>query len=267
MTNDPYTDPATGTLVNLLGISSPEVLASVEADLSKAAIADLTTGELQGRYDLDHLRAFHREIFGDLCPWAGEIRTVAIAKTDPFCLPQHIESYAAQVFDALAKEGQLRDHLGAPRMGGPPDLQAWLDSGESPVFFGFGSMPIVDPRRMLADLAEVTRMLGVRGLIGAGWTAYDDIDLPDHLYLERGHVDHERVLPQCVAAVHHGGAGTAATVTRAGIASVVVSVFLDQPFWGWRIAQAGLGSTFPFRAPARSAPCCARRTVPNAPPT
>lgn len=109
MTNDPYTDPATGTLVNLLGISSPEVLASVEADLSKAAIADLTTGELQGRYDLDHLRAFHREIFGDLYPWAGEVRTVAIAKTDPFCLPQHIESYAAQVFDALAKEGQLRD--------------------------------------------------------------------------------------------------------------------------------------------------------------
>ncbi|MBM7786864.1 Fic/DOC family protein [Tenggerimyces flavus] len=109
MTIDPYTDPATGTLVNLLGISSPEVLASVEADLSKAAIADLATSELRGGYDLDHLRAFHREIFGDLYPWAGELRTVSIAKTDTFCLPQHIESYSAQVFDALAKEDHLRD--------------------------------------------------------------------------------------------------------------------------------------------------------------
>lgn len=107
MTNDPYTDPATGTLINLLGITSPEVLASVEADLSKAAVADLATSELRGSYDLDHLRAFHREIFGDLYPWAGELRTVAIAKTDMFCLPQHLASYSTEVFARLAGEHYL----------------------------------------------------------------------------------------------------------------------------------------------------------------
>jgi cell filamentation protein len=33
---------------------------------------------------------------------------VGIAKSDPFCLPQHIETYSAEVFGALAKERYLR---------------------------------------------------------------------------------------------------------------------------------------------------------------
>ncbi|WP_199701744.1 Fic/DOC family protein [Jiangella rhizosphaerae] len=59
-----------------------------------------------------HLQRFHREIFGDLYLWAGEIRTVGIAKTDPFCLPRYIESYAAGVFGSMAAENHLR---GLPR--------------------------------------------------------------------------------------------------------------------------------------------------------
>jgi cell filamentation protein len=105
---DPYRDPATGVLRNHLGIRDPERLQTIEADLTFAAIADLGTRILPGAYDLAHLRAFHIEIFGDLYPWAGEIRTVGIARTDPFCLPQHIETYAAEVFGALAKEQHLR---------------------------------------------------------------------------------------------------------------------------------------------------------------
>jgi|SRR5581483_3666498 len=108
MTADPYTDPSTGVLRNTLGITDDAALARAEADLSLAAIADLGTRILPGDYDLTHLQAFHREIFGDLYPWAGEIRIVAIAKIDLFCLPQHIHSYAAEVFAGLAKEEWLR---------------------------------------------------------------------------------------------------------------------------------------------------------------
>lgn len=107
MTVDPYVDPDSGVLRNKLGIQDPGVLQRVEADLSFAALADLGNRILPGGYDLAHLQAFHREIFGDLCPWAGEIRTVGIAKSDPFCLPPHIEPYAAEVFAALAKERHL----------------------------------------------------------------------------------------------------------------------------------------------------------------
>jgi cell filamentation protein len=55
----------------------------------------LETRPLAGRYDLLHLQAFHRHIFGDVYPWAGQIRTVAIAKDDLFALPQHIEPTSA----------------------------------------------------------------------------------------------------------------------------------------------------------------------------
>jgi cell filamentation protein len=57
--------------------------------------------------DLAHLQAFHREIFGEAYPWAGEVRVVAIAKSDS-AYPQHIEAYAAKVFKALAGERCLR---------------------------------------------------------------------------------------------------------------------------------------------------------------
>jgi cell filamentation protein len=112
MSADPDIDPTTGLLRNRLGVSDPERLHEVEAGLTFAAIQDLGTRLLPGAYDLPHLQAFHREIFGDLYPWAGQIRTVAIAKSDMFCLPQHIESYAAEVLGQLGKERHLR---GLPR--------------------------------------------------------------------------------------------------------------------------------------------------------
>lgn len=108
MTVDPYTDPTTGLLRNRLGITDADRLREAEAGLSLAALAELAFRIIPGSYDLEHLCAFHREIFGDIYPWAGEIRVVGIAKSDPFCLPQHIETYSAEVFDSLAKERFLR---------------------------------------------------------------------------------------------------------------------------------------------------------------
>ncbi|MFD3702858.1 Fic/DOC family protein [Nocardia sp. NPDC058658] len=108
MTADPYLDPKSGVLRNRLGIVDAASLRQAEADLSQAALADLGMRPLHGRYDLQHLCAFHREIFADVYPWAGEIRTVGIAKSDPFCLPDHIASYSAEVFAALAADGYLR---------------------------------------------------------------------------------------------------------------------------------------------------------------
>ncbi|MDI1463903.1 Fic family protein [Catellatospora sp. KI3] len=114
MTIDPYLDPDSGVLRNRLGISDHARLREVEAGLTLAALADLGTRTLPGGYDLTHLQSFHREIFGDLYSWAGEVRAVGIAKSDPFCLPQHIEAYSAEVFGGLAKERYLR---GLPREG------------------------------------------------------------------------------------------------------------------------------------------------------
>src|SRR5690606_6720274 len=52
-------------------------------------------------------------------------------------------------------------------------------------------------------------------------------------------------LPRCVAAVHHGGAGTVHACVRAGLPSVVASVHAEQAVWGHRVAAMELGATLP----------------------
>jgi cell filamentation protein len=106
---DPYVYPGTSCLRNRAGIRDPSALAQLEAEQTSILIAQLERTRVAGRYDLAHLRAFHRRIFGDIYEWAGELRSVAIAKDDSvFALPEHIEAYLAGVFAALAGEGHLR---------------------------------------------------------------------------------------------------------------------------------------------------------------
>jgi cell filamentation protein len=51
------------------------------------------------------LRAFHRAIFGDIYPWAGELRTVAISKPGAiFALPDFIEPYGRELLGKLSAE-------------------------------------------------------------------------------------------------------------------------------------------------------------------
>jgi cell filamentation protein len=106
---DPYVFPGTNCLRNRLGIRDPRELAVIEAEQTSILIAQLERTRLPGRYDLAHLRAFHRRIFGDIYEWAGELRTVAIAKDDSlFALPEHIDAYLVGVFAELAGEEHLR---------------------------------------------------------------------------------------------------------------------------------------------------------------
>jgi cell filamentation protein len=105
---DPYVYPGTETLRNRLGIRDPAVLARREHDAVTARLLELRARPLPGSYDVPHLQAFHRRIFGDVYPWAGEIRTVPIAKSDLFALPEHIEPYLSGVLAALPTEGYLR---------------------------------------------------------------------------------------------------------------------------------------------------------------
>jgi cell filamentation protein len=51
---------------------------------------------------------FHRYILGDVYDWAGELRTVSIAKGSLFCLPQHLASYGGDIFSRLAVADRLR---------------------------------------------------------------------------------------------------------------------------------------------------------------
>ena len=108
MPQDPYSDPITGVLYNKLGLSTAAELEAAEREITHAALILLDESPVSPSYDLPHLQEIHKRIFGDIYEWAGQIRTVAIAKGAVFCLPQYIDSSAAVIFRELRDEDYLR---------------------------------------------------------------------------------------------------------------------------------------------------------------
>jgi cell filamentation protein len=107
--DDPYVYPGTDILRNHLGIHEATELAAQEAALSSIRIAQLERRFIPGDYDLTHLKATHSYIFGEMYPWAGELRTVRIAKGgDLFALPEHIGPYLTTLLADLAREDRLQ---------------------------------------------------------------------------------------------------------------------------------------------------------------
>lgn len=170
---------------------------------------------------------------------------VEVQAYDPLLVPGLPREWGIQSpfagFLALAEADRFRLGEAAPSESSADDLGAWLAAGYPPVYVGFGSMPVADPARLVADVAAATEDLGLRALISSGWNSFA-VDVPDHVRLV-GAVDHAAVLPRCVAAVHHGGAGTTAAVLRAGIPSVVGWYSADQPVWGRLLGDLGVGTS------------------------
>jgi cell filamentation protein len=107
VSDDAYVDPDTGVLINLLGASTARQLEAAETELTFARAQQLERLPLPGDYDVPHLQAFHRHLFGDVYPWAGDFRMVNIARTAAFGDWRHIRTYLDQVFADLAAENHL----------------------------------------------------------------------------------------------------------------------------------------------------------------
>ena len=78
MADDPYTYPGTDTLRNRLGITDDKTLMEAERRLTLARGAE--AARLTFPATADGYRALHRHLFQDLYDWAGQDRTVNIAK-------------------------------------------------------------------------------------------------------------------------------------------------------------------------------------------
>ena len=121
------------------------------------------------------------------------------------------------------------------------ELQAFLDSGDAPVYVGFGSMTGRNPQRLTQIVIEALQQAQVRGIIATGWGGLSAEDLPETIF-KLDEAPHDWLFPKMAAVVHHGGAGTTAAGLRAGCPTVICPFFGDQPFWGQRIYELGVGS-------------------------
>ncbi|PKO19293.1 MAG: glycosyltransferase [Chloroflexi bacterium HGW-Chloroflexi-10] len=120
------------------------------------------------------------------------------------------------------------------------ELQAFLEAGGPPVYIGFGSMAGNNPEKLAGLVLEALAKSKQRGLILTGWGGLRPELLPDNVFVLDA-APHHWLFPRMAAVVHHGGAGTTSEGLRAGVPSIIVPFVLDQPFWGARIKQLGLG--------------------------
>jgi UDP:flavonoid glycosyltransferase YjiC (YdhE family) len=122
----------------------------------------------------------------------------------------------------------------------PPALVEFLQAGPPPVYVGFGSMGHRSPEETAGLVLRALARAKQRAILLSGWSGLREIDAPDSVYVIDA-VPHAWLFPRVAAVVHHGGAGTTAAGLRAGVPSIIVPFFGDQPFWGQRVAQLGVG--------------------------
>ena len=122
----------------------------------------------------------------------------------------------------------------------PPALVDFLASGPPPVYVGFGSMGNRNPAETAALVLQAIQQTGQRAVLLSGWGGLAAGEVAESVF-QVDSVPHAWLFPRMAAVVHHGGAGTTAAGLSAGVPSIVIPFFGDQPFWGRRVAELGVG--------------------------
>jgi vancomycin aglycone glucosyltransferase len=119
-----------------------------------------------------------------------------------------------------------------------PEIEAFLNAGEPPVYLGFGS--IRAPGDITSNVVEAARAMGRRTIVSRGWTDLAPVDgAPDCLAI--GEVNQQALFPRVAAVVHHGGAGTTTAAAAAGTPQVLVPQVYDQFYFARRVEELGVG--------------------------
>lgn len=136
----------------------------------------------------------------------------------------------------------------------PPALDTFLRTGETPVYFGFGSLTPTEPK-ILKSTVELWKnavsRAGVRAVIQLPQQLLDGFPSSDQCCFV-GRVPHRALFPRCSVIVHHGGSGTTQAALLAGRPSVVVAHVADQMFWGAELMRLGAASAVLSRITLRA---------------
>jgi UDP:flavonoid glycosyltransferase YjiC (YdhE family) len=179
-----------------------------------------------------------------------------------------IQTYEEVCFPGLAAEwakwnGQ-RPFVGALTLELPTDADeevlSWIAAGTPPIYFGFGSMRVESPADTLAMVGAACAQLGERALVCAGWSDFSDVPQFDHVKVV-GAVNHAAIFPVCRAVVHHGGSGTTAAGLRAGVPTLILWMWGDQPLWGAAVKRLKVGSARRFSSTTRESLVADLRTI------
>jgi vancomycin aglycone glucosyltransferase len=126
------------------------------------------------------------------------------------------------------------------------ELETFLELGEPPVYFGFGSMRA--PQDLGQSMVHAARAVGRRAIVSQGWAG---VTLPDFApdCLSIGETNLQALFRRVAAVVHHGGTGTTTIAAMAGAPQVVVPQIYDQHYWARRVHALGIGTAHAAGAP------------------
>jgi UDP:flavonoid glycosyltransferase YjiC (YdhE family) len=127
-----------------------------------------------------------------------------------------------------------------PSWSPPEPLQRFIEAGPKPISIGFGSMTGRHTQKLVEIAIQALEQCGQRAVLLGGWAEVGGLDLPETVF-KIDAVPHDWLFPRMAALVHHGGSGTTAAGLRAGVPSVLVPFFGDQPYWGRRVHALGVG--------------------------
>jgi vancomycin aglycone glucosyltransferase len=167
----------------------------------------------------------------------GASASLQIQAYDALCLPGPAEEW-------LEPDGP-RTFVGALTLelptGADDAVLLWIAAGTPPIYFGFGSTPLASPAETVAVIDAACAQLGERGLICTGPNDVDGIRTSERVTVVDA-VNHAAVFPACRAVVHHGGAGATAAGLRAGMPTLILWLWLDQPVWAAGVTRLEVGS-------------------------
>lgn len=119
------------------------------------------------------------------------------------------------------------------------ELSKFLDSGEKPIYIGFGSVFDNKHKDETVNLIiEALRKSGKRGIICGMGTIEN---LPENL-MAINSIPHSWLFERVSVVCHHGGAGTTAAGFKAGKPSIIIPFSNDQFAWAHRAYDLGVGS-------------------------
>lgn len=118
------------------------------------------------------------------------------------------------------------------------ELRAFCKGEKVPVLT-FGSVAFNDPDRMMRRFAQRWPR-NKKIIIQRGWAGLNLTNPPKNIKIIDA-VSHDQLFRHASCVIHHGGAGTTASVLHAGKPHIVVPHIADQPFFAREVRRLGVG--------------------------
>ncbi len=106
---DPYLYEAVPVLKSKLNIKDADKLEAAESDITFIKLLSIDKINKGQTFDLVYIKSLHEHIFGDIYPFAGELRTIQIYKAEPviggdtvrYSYPSEIEKNAEEILNRI----------------------------------------------------------------------------------------------------------------------------------------------------------------------